>query len=84
MKTCVNVVMRLLHAYRDKKMVEQYETIKIRKSTKRELKMLAAIVGVTMIELLDSLVSERRLEIGRDNLGSTNSSGVQNQSAPHP
>jgi hypothetical protein len=65
-------------------MVEQYETIKIRKSTKRELKMLAAIVGVTMIELLDSLVSERRLEIGRDNLRSTNSSGVQNQSAPHP
>lgn len=63
-------------------MIEQYETIKIRKSTKRELKMLAAITGVTMIELIDSLVRERLQEIGKANLDA-NSAGIQNKGTTH-
>jgi len=62
-------------------MREQYETVKMRKSTRRDLRVLCALTGATITDMLDSLVKERLQEMGRENKNA-NQPRIQNKTAP--
>jgi len=42
---------------------DSYVTIKIRKTSKRDLKLICALTGVSMMEVVDGLVRDKLLDI---------------------